>query len=498
MDFIKDALKLLELKSVSEEGNEEVVNFLIPLFEQMGAKLVLQQIPHSLPDHNKRQYNLLAIFGDDLVDSRTRKGLLLTNHIDTCDPGNQADWTELGGKVFEPKEKDGAIFGVGAAGGKLDFLCKIAACQQFVGQEFKEPVYLAATCGGVSLLQGSKYLIQSGAVNPRHVLVGAPTNLRLTSRQKMHTVWKLRISFVSVEKDAHEFNAKIFISSKAKGMHVSHPGSESNAIMNVLLFLDQIRNSPIPTKLFSIQGGGGMQKTPDVATAGIVITSRDLDFIRDRFRSISSNHRHCNFEMRFGGTGDKGLRLLPEAVGPAVFRIREELAGLNEELRMLSDTSFGLPESRAVISAVKQERDHMDFFLHCDVAPEFASGAQRDELEQEIKKRFQRVGEGSSTISVDCRKVLSVPSFITDPASTFSRTLQADLQRVGVPSEFASADSSSEAGFFAERGYAVAAFGPGEDVGNLHAANERVRVDDLMSAIRFYSRSIEAFCIRGI
>ncbi|MDL1873478.1 hypothetical protein FBR05_14955, partial [Deltaproteobacteria bacterium PRO3] len=62
MDFVKDALKLLELRSVSEEGNEEAVNFLIPLFEQMGAKLVLQQIPHSLPDHNKRQYNLLATF----------------------------------------------------------------------------------------------------------------------------------------------------------------------------------------------------------------------------------------------------------------------------------------------------------------------------------------------------------------------------------------------------------------------------------------------------
>ncbi|NUM88940.1 MAG: M20/M25/M40 family metallo-hydrolase [Bdellovibrionales bacterium] len=498
MDFVKDALKLLELRSVSEEGNEEAVNFLIPLFEQMGAKLVLQQIPHSLPDHNKRQYNLLATFGDDLVDSRTRKGLLLTNHVDTCDPGNPADWTDLDGKPLEPREKEGWIRGLGAAAGKLDFLCKIAACQQFVGQEFREPVYLAATCGGTSLLQGSRYLIQSGAVNPRHVIVGAPTNLRLVSRQKMHSVWRVRVSFVSVERDANEFNAKIFISSKARGAHVSHAGSEQNAIANVLLFLDQIRGSPIPTKLFSLQGGASLSRVPDVATAGIVITSKDLDFIRDRFRSITSNHRQCGFEMRFGGTGDKGLRLLPEEVTPAIFRLRDELAGLNEELRMLSDPSFRWPESRAVISAVKQERDHMDFTLHCDVAPEFASGPQREEIEQEIKKRFRRVGEGSRTISVDARRVLAVPSFVTDPSSTFSRTLQADLQRVGVPSDFTSAETSCEAGFFAEKGYEVAVFGPGEDAGNLHAANEKVRVDDLMSAVRFYSRSIEAFCVRGI
>ena len=88
MDFVSSALKFLETKSVSEDGNEDVINFLIPVFEQAGAKLVLQQVPHSLKDHSKRQFNLLAIFGDDLVDSRTRKGLLLTAPVDTCIPGN--------------------------------------------------------------------------------------------------------------------------------------------------------------------------------------------------------------------------------------------------------------------------------------------------------------------------------------------------------------------------------------------------------------------------
>src|SRR5690242_15539159 len=114
MDFLEQALKFLEIKSVSEEGNEEAINFLIPLFEQAGAKLVLQQVPHSLKDHAKRQYNLLAIFGDDLVDSRTRKGLLMTGSIDTSNPGNAADWTELGGNPFRPKVVGEKLFGLGA------------------------------------------------------------------------------------------------------------------------------------------------------------------------------------------------------------------------------------------------------------------------------------------------------------------------------------------------------------------------------------------------
>jgi len=59
-------------------------------------------VPHSLKDHSKRQFNLLAIFGDDLVDSRTRKGLLLTAPVDTCIPGNASEWTDLGGNPFKP------------------------------------------------------------------------------------------------------------------------------------------------------------------------------------------------------------------------------------------------------------------------------------------------------------------------------------------------------------------------------------------------------------
>lgn len=498
MDFIKNALKLLELKSTSEDGNEEVVNFLIPLFEQMGAKLILQQIPHSLPDHNKRQYNLVAIFGDDLVDSRTRKGLLLTNHIDTADPGAPEDWTELLGKPWSPLEKDGFLYGPGAADAKLDFLCKVAACETFKESKFREPVYLAATCGADSLLQGSRYLIQSGAVNPRHVIVGSPTGLRVANRQKHHLVFRVRISFVSIERDSQEFNAKIFISSRTRGVHVAHPEAQKSALANVMLFLDQIRNSPVPNRLFSFQGGSSLRKMPDTATAGIVITSRDLDTIRDRFRSISANHRDCNFEMRFGGTGDRGLRLLPDEVYPVVFKLRDEVQRINDDLRALRDDTFAIPESQVILSAVRQERDYMDLILHYHVAPEFASEAQRKELEADLKRRIAAISSECHTISLDCRRILSVPHLITSADSTFSQTLRADLQRVGISTEFRSSSTTSEAGYFAEKGYETVLFGPGENEGNAYCPNERVKVDDLMSAVSFYTRTIEAFCVRGI
>ena len=66
MKLQEEALKFIELKSVCEEGNEEIINYLIPKFEEMGAKLILQHVPHSLADHSKRQFNLIGILGDEI------------------------------------------------------------------------------------------------------------------------------------------------------------------------------------------------------------------------------------------------------------------------------------------------------------------------------------------------------------------------------------------------------------------------------------------------
>ncbi|RZA05174.1 MAG: hypothetical protein EOP11_13410, partial [Proteobacteria bacterium] len=340
MDFVAQALKFLEIKSVSEEGNEEAINFLIPLFEQAGAKLVLQQVPHSLKEHNKRQYNLLAIFGDDLVDSRTKKGLLLAAPVDTSSPGNPVDWTELGGNPFAAKADKEFIYGAGAANSKLNFLAILQAASAFSRSRFQQPLYVAALSGGESVLAGCRYLIQSGAVNPKHVIVGRPTNLKLQNTEKAQMVFSLKISFVSVERDAQDFNAKVFLSSKGKGRHSAHPEAQKNALENVLFFLESLKKSQFESKLMSLQGAASLNRMPDAASAGIVIRSKDLDAIRDRFRSISANNRDMHFEMRLGGTGDRGVRLLPEEVYLAVKGIHEQVAAINEAMGPVRDEAF--------------------------------------------------------------------------------------------------------------------------------------------------------------
>ncbi|MGZ3719979.1 MAG: M20/M25/M40 family metallo-hydrolase [Bdellovibrionota bacterium] len=497
MDFLNLALKFLEIKSVSEEGNEEAINFLIPLFEQAGAKLVLQQVPHSLKDHSKRQFNLLAIFGDDLVDSRTRKGLLLTAPVDTCVSGNASDWTELGGNALKPKNNGESICGLGAMNSKLNFLSMVAAADSYARGRFQKPLYVAATCGGESVLAGCKYLVQSGAVNPKHVIVGRPTSLKLQHSEKALLAFQLRISFIAVERDAQEFNAKVFVSSKSKGCHSAHPMAGKNALANVLFFLESLKNSPIENKLMAVHGTGSLNRMPDSASAGVVIRSKDLDAIRDRFRSISANNRDCHFEMRLGGTGDRGVRILPEEVYLSLRKLLDEIKAMNEAMAPTIDESFSPSHSQAILSSIVHDRDALDLTVQFQLLPEFASPEARKEIEADFKARVSAMAQNFRTVSLECRRVHATQRFYTDPASTFMTTLRADMQRAGLAEATQAGNCSTEAAQFSERGFEAIAFGAGS-MTDSNCPNEKVRVEDLQSAIRFYSRAIEAFCLRAI
>lgn len=498
MDFLQLGKKFLEIKSISEEGNEEAVNFLIPIYEQLGAKLVLQQVPHSLKDHSKRQYNLLGIWGDDLVDSRTKKGLLLTGSVDTSAPGNPADWTELKGHPFSPIEKDGLVYGLGAVNSKLNFMAMLASAEAFSKNKFLQPLYISATCGGESVLAGSKYLIQSGAVNPKQVIVSRPTGLKLQVSEKAQLTFQIRLSYVAIERDAQEFNAKVFISSKSKSAHSAHGEAAKNSLENVLYFLENLKSSPIENKLISMQGLGNLNRVPDTASVGVVIRSKDLDTMRDRFRSISANHRDCHFEMRLGGTGDRGVRLLPDEIYSAISLIRAEIKSLNEAMSPVVDSAFTPDRSFSILTSIIQERDALELTIQLHLLPEFGSVDSRKEIERDFKERMQGISKRFRSISLECRRTHGTHRYFTDPSSNFAATLLADMKRAGVSPEHSFGNCSSEASLFAEKGYDVVAFGAGDAVLASNCPNEKVRLEDLMAGIRFYSRAIETFCMRGI
>jgi len=490
MNVLDEATRFLAIKSICEEGNEELINFLIPRFEELGAKLILQQVPHSLPDHTKRQYNLIGILGDDLVDSRTKKGFLLTTHIDTPVPGLNTEWTKLAGNPWDAKKIDDKIYGLGAANAKLDFICKLQAFSRFAKEKLKQPIYLAATCGGESPLLGCKYLIQSGALNPKYVLLGQPTGLTLIGSQRAQLSFQVRMSFVAIEKDAHDFNAKIFISSKSKSAYAVSNQSNQTALENIFYILDLLMKSPIPIKLFSLQSESSFHKLPDQAAVGVVIPAKELEGIRERFKGLLINRAGSSYDMRFGGTGDRGIRLLPAEVLPALFLVKKEIAELGKELG-----------DRAIVNlaAIKPDKDSLNFTVHFSISPEAAANAEmRKELEQDFKNRINNIAKNFKTLSFDCRRVVFYPNFHIDSENTFAKTLSSELSRMGMDGKIHTSEKSSEAAFFSEKGYDTLVFGPGEMQENAYRENENINISDLQMAARFYEQAIDAFCVKGV
>jgi succinyl-diaminopimelate desuccinylase len=191
--FMEEARKLISINSMTTNGNEELANFVAGLLTDRGLKTTLQPVTHSLENVSKRQFNVIGIMGDPLVDKKIRTGLLLNTHLDTVSPGLMENWTETGGNPFAATVKDGKIYGLGSADVKLDFLCKLHAVARFRERKLKMPVYLVGTCGEEMGMFGAKYLIKSMALNPKYVVVGEPSELKVVYAHKCMSIFRVSI-----------------------------------------------------------------------------------------------------------------------------------------------------------------------------------------------------------------------------------------------------------------------------------------------------------------
>ena len=207
--LVDEAVRLIKISSISGAGNEEVANYAFSLMESRGLKTTLQQISHSYENISKKQFNVLGILGDPLVDRKIKKGVLLVSSLDTADPGRSQAWTKTKHDPLSLSEQDGQIYGLGVTTGKIDFLCKLWATQKFRDAKLKMPVYLVGVGGSELGGLGAKFLIQSHALNPCAVVLGAPTSLSLVTQSPCYINVRVKILFHVVDRDARGFNRKV-------------------------------------------------------------------------------------------------------------------------------------------------------------------------------------------------------------------------------------------------------------------------------------------------
>lgn len=480
--FLEEAKKLIKIGSTASTGNESVVNHLTMLMQNLSFKVSTQHVLHSRDDFSRRQFNIIGIFGDPLVDRKVRTGLLLLSHLDTAEPGRTELWTESGGDPYDLQVKDGKMYGLGAVDSKMDFLCKLFAVNKFRNKKLKMPIYLVGTSAEKIGMLGSKYLIESYALNPQYVLVGKPTGNQLVSKNSAQILIKVSLNYQVVERGARGFNRKLVLYSKGRTSHTALQSRGLNAIDQLIDFISLTCESGFEIQFTRIEGGKNPSQVPDLAEAEMYLTSHHLEDFKRFFRETSQvSGREDSFRIELGGVGDRGICFLP----PELFHCMSNAALATK--KYLRDIHPGIFVS---LGSVRQSLGRTEVYFDCRVPSE----ADPLEIFKEFRDKFQALISQYPSMNITVDTERSVPPLHLEE-SEWLKVCQSVLQEMDMTSESKKALFSSEAGLYSQAGFETLVFGPGNFEEASYSPHEGIELKEVQRASAFYEKLIQKVCV---
>ena len=492
MKFLEECKQLIRIKSVTTDGNEEIANYLFEKMKQIGLDTKLQPVSHSLEGVSKKQFNVIGILGDPLVDRKTKKGLLLNTHLDTVAPGVLKNWTETHGDPFSPIVKDGKIFGLGSADVKLDFLCKLHAIEKFREKKLKMPIYLVGTCGEEMGMFGAKYLIQSGVLNPKYVVVGEPSELKVVYSHKSLNIFKVSIGYQIHAKDTKGFNRKVSIKSLGKSAHGSYPHLGVNAIHRLLDLLRSSIEQGYDMKFLSLSGGETTNKVPDESQAVFYLTSHQFEDYKRFFKThVTTTGEEPYFEVEFSNIEDTGLKFIPDSAFDALTQISDHFKKLTYQFSKVTDSTYDPAHSTINFGLMKNTPQGFELSFDLRILPDQDATAIKDQ----ILKDIQGIAVHFPQLNIQASLARSNPGLNMTLEHDLVRICKDSMLTAGLDVKLDKKATSTEASLYFRAGYEAVIFGPGRSHGNSHSPNEFNYLEHLEKATLFYEKLIERVCL---
>ena len=489
--FIEEAKRLIRIRSIAATGNEEIANYAVSLMQDRGLKTLVQQVTHSLESVSKRQFNVLGIFGDPLVDRKIRRGLLLLTHLDTADPGRLDQWTRCNQDPYSAVLIQDQIYGLGVVDAKLDFLCKLHALERFRERKLRQPVYLAGTCGAELGMFGARYLVKSMAVNPKWVLVGEPTELQPARRQKSLLILRISLSYQMVERDARGFNRKIDLYALGRSAHGAYPGLGLNAINAAFALINQVLERDFELRFVGFDGGCAMNSVPDQCLVQFYLNAHQFEDFKQFFADYIADAAHREaYRVEWGGLGDHGVRFLPDQLYACMRQIQEVFEALSRNLGQRRDEAFDPPDSTISLNQLTQSAGRLDQWIHLQLLPD----EDLVQLVARIREEIAQIARIHPHLNVAMSTERSATGFELGVDDPLLGACRAAMDRVRLRPHFAHHSVSTEASQFLQSGYPSLAFGPGRSQGNTHAPNEANHFAELLAATDFYAEMISELC----
>lgn len=490
--ILEEARRLIRINSVTTNGNEELANWVVGMMQDRGLKAQLQQVTHSLDDVSKRQFNVIGVLGDPLVDRKIRKGLLLNTHLDTVGPGLPENWTETGGDPFAATVKDGKIYGLGSADVKLDFLCKLHAVEKFREKKLKMPIYLVGTCGEELGMFGAKYLIKSMALNPKYVVVGEPSELKVVYAHKCLSLFRVTIGYQQVERDARGYNRRIDFHCFGKSAHSSYPHMGINAIYNAFDFLKRANDAGFDMRFTHFDGGETVNKVPDRASIQFYVTSHQFEDFKRFFREIiKAENKERAYRVELGGVGDAGVRFLPDPLFPCLQEVTSFFRGVASDFEKVKDDTYSPAHSTINFGKIRQTPGQITMNFDLRLLPDLVV----EDIEKHIQSGIQQIANRFPNLNVTAVRERMNPGLNMTREHALVKVCEEAMTQSGIEPLLAKKATSTEAAQYFQAGYEAIVFGPGLSQGNSHSPNENCLLDHLDKATAFYEKLIEKVCL---
>lgn len=465
MDFLEACRKFIELDSTPAIGNSELANYAASLCRESGLEVELQ----SETVNGLEQANLIA----RPVVGRPDSEILLQTHLDTSDPGAYALWTKTGANPFQAsiyrdQNAGELLYGLGAANTKLDFLCKLQAIKELQdrGVSWKLPPVLVGTFGEETGMQGSVKLIRKKKISASMALVGEPTDLSLVCAGKGFAGVEIEVPFSDEEKtlraehdlsDASSTQSRMF---KGKAAHSSAPEAGDNAILKMIEYLTKL-----PDGIVMMEMEGGVS-----------------------FNTIPS-HAMLEFDM-VGG--------VQETIGVKIASIVSAVRGVEKQFESYPDPEFSPAIPTLNIGLVRTYEDYVKLSGCCRLPPSVSNDVYEKWMEN-LRDACVRVGAVFRV--TDYKQPFRTPTdhpLVKVCSEELEKVIQKPDQNRGTQTHSVKLQAQSvanEASVFSRFGIPCVVVGPGQGVGNSHAPNEHVRIEQLHDAIRFYRGVLERVCL---
>lgn len=443
MEFIEAAKNFIAIDSSQEQGTVDAVRFLQQLAQSLGLCVRVQEdVSRGTPQAN--------IF---IETEKAAKKLLLQTHLDTINPGSFALWSKTGFNPFQASIRGDAIFGLGTADVKLDFLCKLFALQQAQHFSGVNQVMLLGTYGEEDYMQGALKAIRSRAVSPCYALIGEPTDLHLVYSGK--GISHLEIIIPHELQTSEEWNeeestgvtqSKLF---HGKSAHSSIPELGENAIEKLLSYLEKL---PSGIDIVGIDGGTAFNTVPTQASLEFDLTAEQRSPLADRLK--------------------------------AIYR---KIKALEKEFKKFPNPIFDPPHPTINLGMIRSSAEQICL-----------SGAVRWAThipEEQYTVWITELTEVCREQGAECRVVDVKKPFQTNTQGAFAQMCKKELQGLVSSSEFKTQPVTNEANVFSRFGFECLVFGPGRRSHNAHTPEEHVLIADLKIAESFYLNLIKRVCL---